>query len=205
MAQSRNSPLRADSAHKSGGIWSGILIGVLIGLAGAAAVAVWVGRSNPFTEHNTATSNATVSAQAPSSDAQVVDPVSHALPAQSGQHYDFYKILPGNDASGTHPDNAPPSTTAPGQVADSNTKTSWLQAGTFADPQKADDMKAQLALMGLESSIQTLDLPGKGSEYRVRLGPFGTTELATVQANLAQNHIDTKVMKTEASTTPPNH
>ena len=205
MAQSRNSPPRTDSSHKSGGIWSGILIGVLIGLAGAAAVAVWVGRSNPFTEHNTATSNATVSAQAPSSDAQVVDPVSHALPAQSGQHYDFYKILPGKDASGTRPDTAQPSTPTPDQVAPPGTRTSWLQAGTFADPQKADDMKAQLALMGLESSIQTLDLPGKGSEYRVRLGPFSTTELATVQASLAQSHIDTKVMKTEASTTLPNH
>jgi cell division protein FtsN len=204
MAQSRNSPPRADRSHKSGGIWSGILIGVLIGLAGAAAVAVWVGRSNPFTEHPT-TSNTAVSAPAQSSDAQVVDPVSHALPAQAGQHYDFYKILPGNDASGTHPDNTQPATPASGQVANTDAKTSWLQAGTFADPQKADDMKAQLALMGLEANIETLDLPGKGSEYRVRLGPYNATELATTQANLAQNHIDTKVMKKETSTTPPNH
>ena len=68
MAQGKNTNQRVREPRKSGGIWSGILIGLLTGLAGAAAVAVWVGRNNPFTERtdvsasqvaNPATSNAT--------------------------------------------------------------------------------------------------------------------------------------------------
>ncbi len=195
MAQSRRTP-PAGGSRKSGGIWSGILIGLLTGLAGAAAVAVWVGRNNPFTESPTATaspaakSGATSGASTPNT--PIVDPASRATGVASNTHYDFYHILPGSDASGAHPEPAAPAANAPAPAQ------TWLQAGAFPDPQQADDLKARLALMGYEASIQTVDLADKGTWHRVRLGPYTSAEAGKVQAALAQNHIDTSSVKAAA-------
>jgi cell division protein FtsN len=37
----------------------------------------------------------------------------------------------------------------------------YLQAGAFEDPSEADNLKARLALMGVEASVQKVDVPEK--------------------------------------------
>jgi cell division protein FtsN len=51
-----------------------------------------------------------------------------------------------------------------------------LQAGAFSSEEEADNLRARLALMGLESSVQPHAVAGKDTLYRVRLGPFATMD-----------------------------
>lgn len=60
-----------------------------------------------------------------------------------------------------------------------------LQAGAYARLEDADRLKAKLALKGLESRIQKVTIEGRGTFFRVRLGPFASTEsLRTADATL---------------------
>jgi cell division protein FtsN len=51
-----------------------------------------------------------------------------------------------------------------------------LQAGSFASFQDADQLKAKLALQGLQAQIQKVTIEGRGDYHRVRLGPYGRVE-----------------------------
>ena len=72
----------------------------------------------------------------------------------------------------------------------------WLQAGSFAAEGDAENMKAQLAMSGLEPTVQQATLPDKGVRFRVRLGPYGSTdEMNRVKADLAKRGIDVAVIR----------
>ncbi|ARU30418.1 hypothetical protein CAP31_01140 [Sulfuriferula sp. AH1] len=181
---------RPSEKKKSGrSIWPGILIGVLVGLAVAVAVAVWLGRNNPFSsreqapEHESATKSS-------KSGKQIVDPLANATAPDGTDkpRFDFYKILPGNETG----------------VANQQTKQAqtpkadelyYLQAGAFPNPEDADNLKARLALMGFEASIQTVDIPNKGIWHRVRLGPYKMDEANKTRDSLTQNNIPATLVK----------
>ncbi|MCX7171328.1 MAG: SPOR domain-containing protein, partial [Proteobacteria bacterium] len=60
----------------------------------------------------------------------------------------------------------------------------------------ADNLKAKLALIGLEASVQEVNVPDKGLMHRVRVGPFAKTdEMNRVRTQLAQNGIQATVVK----------
>ncbi len=62
-----------------------------------------------------------------------------------------------------------------------------LQAGSFAGFEDADQLKAKLALQGLQAQIQKITIEGKGDYHRVRLGPYEKLEeLDTVSQQLAK-------------------
>ena len=76
----------------------------------------------------------------------------------------------------------------------------WLQAGAFADPKDAENMRVQIALSGLEATVKVADVPGRGRLHRVRVGPFATAaEANRVKASLSQNGITTTLIRTEES------
>jgi len=57
-------------------------------------------------------------------------------------------------------------------------------------------MKARLALMGVEASVQQVTLPEKGLMHRVRIGPYANPdEMAKVRTLLAQNGIEASVVR----------
>ena len=71
-----------------------------------------------------------------------------------------------------------------------------LQAGAFSSEEEADNLRARLALIGLESSVQKGTVAGKGTLYRVRLGPFASAEdMQRTRAELAQNGIEATVVR----------
>lgn len=183
---------RPAEKKKSRSIWPGIIIGLLVGLAIAAAVAVWVGRSNPFVDREHAENDTTAKHPAPSakSSNRIVDPLANAeAPATSDKpRFDFYKILPGNETAG--PDQATKHTQTP-QVIEQY----YLQAGAFPNAEDADNLKARLALMGLEATIQTVDIPNKGIWHRVRLGPYPLDEANKTRDTLTQNKITVSMVK----------
>lgn len=203
---------RSSTEHKPGNIWSGILIGLLTGLAGAAGLAVWLGHNNPFTERNAnqAPQETPTSAQANrsidtgTSTDKIIDPVTKAAPTDT--HFDFYHILPGTPANG-----APATTTssqanaAPTAASTTSVEQMYLQAGAFPDAEQADDLKARLALMGYEAIIQTVTLTDKGTWHRVRLGPYTTADANKIQAVLTQNHITSSLIKPAPIDSPPTN
>jgi cell division protein FtsN len=72
----------------------------------------------------------------------------------------------------------------------------YLQAGAFQSPQDADNLKAQLALLGVEAVIQTSDLGDKGVFHRVRVGPIrALDEVDRTRSLLTQNNIPATLVK----------
>lgn len=185
----RTTQSRSHPQKKGGSVWSGIMIGVLVGLAAAAGVAVWIGHNNPFAERSAATDKTakTGKPQTTQSNEQIVDPLAKATATVNSPRFDFYKILPGNQNSsaGQNIAKTPPR----------DTEQFYLQAGAFPNAEDADNLKARLALMGYESDIQTVDIPDKGIWHRVRLGPYKAEDLKKVQTNLTQNSIATTLVK----------
>ena len=70
-----------------------------------------------------------------------------------------------------------------------------LQAGSFRNYDDANTLKASLALLGVMSSIQSVNIKNE-SWHRVRIGPFNSTEnLHDAQSTLKQNNIKTMTME----------
>jgi len=72
----------------------------------------------------------------------------------------------------------------------------YLQAGAFQRSADADNLKARLALAGLEAQIQTATLPDSSIWHRVRLGPYSNgQDLDKAKVALKENKIDATVIK----------
>ena len=72
----------------------------------------------------------------------------------------------------------------------------WLQAGAFQHVEEADNMKAKLALLGVEAGIQPVELASQGTLYRVRIGPLHTQEeLEATRKRLSDNAIAAEPVK----------
>ena len=65
-----------------------------------------------------------------------------------------------------------------------------LQVGSFPNAVDADNLKARLAMLGLEASVQVAEVPDKGVWHRVHMGPYASREeVKNVQLILKQNGI----------------
>jgi len=72
----------------------------------------------------------------------------------------------------------------------------FIQAGSFQNPADADSVKARLALLGMEASVEPADLAEKGVWYRVRLGPFKRLdEINRIRQQLVQNGVDASLIR----------
>jgi len=117
-----------------------------------------------------------------------------AAPGSTAPHYDFYKMLPsfqvvipGQDKD-VRSGNAASPVQQPGSYI--------LQVGSFPSYADADRMKATLALQGIESSIQSVQVNNGGTWNRVRIGPIkDLKELNSVREKLAAQHIEPLVIK----------
>jgi len=71
-----------------------------------------------------------------------------------------------------------------------------LQVGSFRKLTDADRLKAQLAFLGLEATIQTVSIDGAETWHRVRVGPYGKLEqLKAARSQLTKNRLDSIVLK----------
>jgi cell division protein FtsN len=71
-----------------------------------------------------------------------------------------------------------------------------LQVGSFRKHEEADSLKASLALLGLEATIQTVSINGEQTWYRVRLGPFTERDaLNQARKRLSENDFEAMVFK----------
>ncbi len=72
----------------------------------------------------------------------------------------------------------------------------WLQAGAFSEEKEADNLRAKIALTGLEASVHSVATADKGKLYRVRLGPYQSLDDANrIKAALSQNGVGAAIIK----------
>ena len=76
-------------------------------------------------------------------------------------------------------------------------ETYWLQAGAFTEEREADNLKAKIALTGLEASVRPVSIPDKVTLYRVRLGPYQSLDDANrIKGALTQNGVGAAIIRT---------
>lgn len=172
-----------------GGTLLGIFIGLVLGLAIATAAAIYVTNAPVPFVNKTQQQRATT----PQADQKLAEAAKAG--AAEKPKFDFYKILPGQEEPVTDRDlksAAAKQAEKPGAPRD----LYFVQAGAFQNPADADNLKARLALMGLQASVEPANLPDKGTWYRVRLGPYTQLdEINRVRQTLAQNAIDASLVK----------
>lgn len=172
----------------------GIAIGVVIGLAVAIAVVLFV-RKTPGISAERGAQPADTDARAvvtqPIPPAASIPPASPP-PTGDKPRFDFYNILPGNEepvVKDVKP--VPQDPEAPARQ-----EQFYLQLGSFQSETEADNLKAKLALLGVEARIETADVADKGLFHRVRVGPYtSTAELNKVRDQLNQNGVSSSLVK----------
>jgi cell division protein FtsN len=112
--------------------------------------------------------------------------------------FDFYTILSESETFVPEPGNrkteTKPSTKSSNQTTVSGTQY-LLQAGSFRNHADADNLKANLALLGVTSSIQSVTVNNE-SWHRVRIGPFkDDKKLRDTLATLKGNNIHAMTME----------
>lgn len=199
MAQALRHSARGLAGATAHPMLTGVFIGVLLGLCLALGVALYLNKSNPFSARDKPVSaekrepTAEASKPAPPTGAPATQP-RPVEPADARQadakRFDFYHILPGKEEAITDTDlkrNRPPS---------AQREVYYLQAGAFQKSSDADNLKARLALAGLEAQIQTATLPDQSVWHRVRIGPYSNPDaMAQARAVLRENKIEPSIIK----------
>lgn len=74
-----------------------------------------------------------------------------------------------------------------------------LQVGSFKQLEAADQVKAQLALIGVTADIQRVVINGQDSLYRVRVGPYSDQQkLNEARLRLQENNLEFMLLKLQA-------
>lgn len=194
---------RAPRAAHRGSTLVGVFVGLVIGVLIAAALAWYFSRPYEFQQTGpTALPGALQSGAAPialpgkpgDKPVEGVRPPAPAepkAPAQSAPgdtKFDFYDILTKGDQAAL----PAPEASAPAAPAE----RLYLQVGAFTDPSDADNLKARLALLGVEAAVYRLESADKGTLHRVRVGPYSSPEdMNAVRAELAKDGITSSVVK----------
>jgi len=170
--------------------WGSLAVGMLIGLVIALGAYLYIQWNTPVSEisrppKEEVATKPSVTSSKPS--AVEVEP--------EKSRFDFYTLLPEMEIFIPEPDEAAqlrvPKIKRPG--------TYLLQVGSFRNFSDADAFKAQLALKGFESKIQTITIDNDSTWHRVRIGPI--TEMPMLnqtRSRLRKNNIEFMLLKIKA-------
>lgn len=202
---------RTPQKKSGGGTLLGVFIGLVVGVMIAFGV-VWYLNKSPLPFQNKyegAPKAEKATPTAPGSAAASSQP-SAPLPGKPGdkptekQRFEFYGILEGKQPAtpgAAAPASAPPATPAvavapAGDAKQLPAEIFFLQVGAFQKAADADNLKAKLALTGLEASVQEVSIPEKGTMHRVRVGPFrDPAEMNRARTLLSQSGVQGTVIK----------
>jgi len=167
--------------------WVWMLFGLAIGLG--VAFTVYLNSRAPLPAPAAAgPAPAAATAPAPSALDDNGETAGPANAPDGESRFDFYSMLPNfevvihEEEPDVRRDVAPRAVEAPGLYV--------LQAGSFSAYEDADRRRAELALQGIESSIQRVAVEDK-TYHRVRIGPTRDLDLLNEQrARLRQVNID---------------
>ena len=114
-------------------------------------------------------------------------------PARQEPKFNFYTILPELEVLIPEDEIRPPASKKTTSAADS--KRYILQAGSFRSRQDAEKLKATVALLGLEASINQVSIQSE-KWHRVRIGPVNNRRELNRNLNLLQrNNINAMAME----------
>jgi len=184
------SPTQRNGANS---LWIGILAGMVIGVGLAAAVAWFMKKSpSPFL-------NREQPAQVQPEPSLPAIPVGQPdLSGADKQRFQFYKILTDKQNANPVAPTGSADQAKPAKPQAAAFQPQILQAGSFPNATDAENLKAKLALLGVEASIQTATIKDKGVWYRVRLGPYKSAdEMNRAQGFLKQNGVNSTPMRVQ--------
>ncbi|MER2552278.1 MAG: SPOR domain-containing protein [Thauera sp.] len=208
-------PARAP-AKSAGGTLIGIFIGLVFGALIAAGAAWYFTRSNPFQAAPVAPR-----VQAPADQGPAALPGKPGDRPVAKQDFEFYRILPQGEnvpsaaapvvavpaprvQAPPVPVQQPPAPVVEASVqpaasapaAPQRSERIYLQVGSFENPSEADNLKARLALSGIQASAQRTQLADGRIVHRVRVGPFGKPEdMNPMRARLAEAGFNASVSR----------
>ena len=162
-----------------------------MGLGLALGVAWYINKMpNPFQQRAPSVKTEPPAKAVPGETARPAD--KPAKPAENKPRFYFYKILPGVEEPATDQQLRDAKNNASSKLRESF----YLQAGAFQNAPDADNLKARLALIGMQASIQTTTLPDRGVWHRVRIGPYAEVEeLNRARDTLKKNGVETTLIK----------
>lgn len=123
------------------------------------------------------------------------DPVisQQAAPKETKRSFDFYTLLPELEVVVTPPSN--PKKDAQKNAQPPVNALFYLQAGSFRKNTDADSLKAELAMMGVETNIEVVNV-NNTNWHRVRVGPSrDLARLQSIQERLRKQKIDSILLK----------
>jgi cell division protein FtsN len=202
-------------SHRSTPGWVLFTVGFI---AGAFSVGLaWVKLGPP--ELKALSASLQAAAQAPPA-AKAEEPPKHA--GVPRPQFQFYSLLPEREvmvsedevdrrakASSSVPSPRPPAAAPPGapvvtaetppappaQPAPHADEVLMLQVAAFKAKSDAENLKAQLALKGLQAGVESANIKGE-SYHRVRLGPYRSIEqLQSVRSRLRNGGFDSVVVR----------
>jgi cell division protein FtsN len=180
--------IQAPRPDSSSSFLIGLFFGFLLGLGVAAGIAIYFFKTPiPFADRPR------IPDKPLAADQKATEPLKPAK-AEDKPRFDFYRILPGREETVTERQmrEAAKQASKPGAPKDSY----FLQAGSFQNPAEADNLKARLALMGMEANVEPANVAGKGVWYRVRLGPYTRVdEINRIRQQLTQNGVEVSLVR----------
>lgn len=195
MARDYKSAGKKGGSGRGGSVFVGVLIGLVLGLGIALGVAWYINKvPNPFTAKpspsNTKLDPSKATPDSVTKSTPKVEQKSASV-KDDGPRFTAPDILTkGDDASTSQKGDAQKKSTGGPK------ETFFLQAGSFQNGSDADNLKARLAMVGIEASIQTTTLADKGMWHRVRIGPFADVDQVNNMRNqLKQQGVEASLIK----------
>lgn len=186
-------PERSKKTNKGNPLLTGLIIGVLLGIAASLAVVIFIkGGDTPFTNPVNASKQSANKYDDLADEAKKTSKSDKATQDDDKTRFDFYTILPGSESQVS--DEEIKQREAADKPAVENAY--FLQVGAFKTEEEANNMQAKLALQGFEAQVQTANIPEKGTWHRVRVGPLGDLEqINKVRSDLASNGFKADLIK----------
>ncbi len=199
------------------GTFFGFIIGLVAGLAIAAAVAFFLLRSSPVAKKEEPKQEqpaqqvqvVSQSGQQPAADPN--QPMYKDTPQRPAKEQSeavptpapaVNRSVPATDTHATAPTpsaspstKVTPSTKTMSETTKANINSSvYLQAGAFRSYEQADNQRGNLAILGFSSQILQAG-SGANKVYRVRLGPYQASKATSIQGRLKSSGFTTTVIK----------
>ncbi len=164
---------------------NGLIVGLLVGVAIAVALTIYIkGGESPFS----AKTEPAVIVESGNPVDTKKDAKADDVPTKD--RFEYYNILPGNKSKVTEQEIKQLESNAQAK------ESFFLQVGAFKTEQEADNVKAKLALLGLEAIIQTATTPDHGVIHRVRVGPFADpSQITKTRSDLVENGFKPDLIK----------